>query len=310
MNEAQIYALDVEGYIVLPSVLSSEELRAPSAAVVDSLHRHPTLCHFVEHILSSGALNIPTTSGEFQLDQGPIELHCTDDGMPDFRSDALHQVDGFRLCYGVTAVFALADKFSAAGGITVVPSSHNSTLAPPDLREDDMGATLAVPLRAGDLLLAASTLMMSSHGNPQCLIKLELIPAAAFPSTGISPLDLEAHNQTMPAWLDELSDEQKAVVSARTVGLPTPVVMSDGSQTWVKDRPAFDTPRGNPTLQPPSIFQRAKTPLVNARDLWFFDTRGYLVLKVSCMGIRYKEQPFELPVTKKVRGTHHVCVRA
>jgi hypothetical protein len=63
--------------------------------------------------------------------------------------------------------------------------------------------------------------------------------------------------------------------------IPT-VVMSDGEKTWVEPRPAYDTPRGNPALQPPTIFtrtERSPAEVAAARDLWFFDTRGYLVIK-------------------------------
>jgi hypothetical protein len=46
----------------------------------------------------------------------------------------------------------------------------------------------------------------------------------------------------------------------------------------------YDTPRGNPALQPPSVFKRVAdaggdASHVDARDLWFFDTFGYLLLK-------------------------------
>ena len=60
------------------------------------------------------------------------------------------------------------------------------------------------------------------------------------------------------------------------------VVMSDGERTWVEPRPAYDTPRGNPALQPPTVFartERSPAEVAAARDLWFFDTRGYLVVK-------------------------------
>jgi hypothetical protein len=212
MDASQIYALDVEGYIVVPGALSPEE-----RAAATNLHLQPVLRRLVEDILASGALNICTTTSDFRLDQGPVELRSADDGRPDFSAAAAaqhHQVDGLRLCYGVAAVFALEENM-AEDCIVVVPSSHNSTLAPPDLTEDDMGATLPVPLQAGDLLLAASTLMLSTRGYPRGLIKLELCPATSFPSAGIPPLNLERQvwapfpsccfGRDLPMWLVFLS---------------------------------------------------------------------------------------------------------
>jgi hypothetical protein len=291
MDAAQIYAMDVEGYLVVRGACTAAELAAAGgggAAAALLLEGHPTISQYVNHVMGTGVLNIPARGGSgtaganaFQLDQGPTPLTGTADGLPDFSHCAAWQVDGARLCYGVTAVVALADCATPAAGVTVVPSSHNSTLAPPDLRADDMGVLMQVPLAAGDVLLAASTLMISTHGNPQGLLKVEFTPLGAFPSAGIPPF--EAQSTREPAWLEELSEEQKAVVSARTVGMqssssssnPNPIVMSDGERTWVEPRPAFDTPRGNPGLQPPSIFARTETSLVSARDLWFFGPSGH-----------------------------------
>ena len=67
-----------------------------------------------------------------QIDNGPTELAPTADGVADFSAPE-HRVDGARLCYGVTAILALSANASG-DCIVVVPSSHKSTLAAPDLR--------------------------------------------------------------------------------------------------------------------------------------------------------------------------------
>ena len=179
----------------------------------------------------------------------------------------------------------------ASDGVVVVPCTHNAALRCPDLRAwdtelrelhdcslDEMGITRAVPLQPGDLMLAAATLMQSVRGAPQGLVRFEYTPADAFPSSGPPQLSGELAGRR-PAWLDELSDAELAVVSARTVGmdpLAPKVAESDGQRVWAEPRPAADTPRGSPELQPPSMFTRqAGVDIAIERDLWQFDTFGY-----------------------------------
>jgi len=162
-------------------VLSAEELASADA---DALPQNATVTELVGHILESGCLNVPTDTTELQLDNGPTELVPTADGEADF-TDPRFGVDGARLNYGVTAVLALSPT-SPDEAIVVVPSSHNSTLQCPDLRQwdaelrelhssstDDLGVTVPVPLQPGDLLLAAATLMQSVRGSPRGLFKFE-----------------------------------------------------------------------------------------------------------------------------------------
>ena len=163
------------------SVLSAEELASADA---DALPQNVTVTELVGHILESGCLNVPTDSTELQLDNGPTELVPTADGEADF-TDLRFGVDGARLNYGVTAVLALSSN-PPDETIVVVPSSHNSTLQCPDLRQwdaelrelhgsstDDLGVTLPVALQPGDLLLASACLMQSVRGSPRGLFKFE-----------------------------------------------------------------------------------------------------------------------------------------
>lgn len=300
LSEEQLYALNVEGFVVIPQVVSEADLRGGSGGG-GALARHPLVQQLVSHVFESGVVNIPTGdasaapgadgqldfSGVFQLDAAPSELSPTADGVADFSAPE-HAIDGARLCYGVTAVVALADN-EPGHSIVVVPSTHHSTLAAPDLRAwdaelaelhhsstDDLGVTVPVPLGAGDLFLSAATLMQSVRGAPTGLFKFEYLAAGAFPSAGLpQPPPLPAGAEP-PAWMGELSEEEMAVVGPRTVGLsPTDpkLVLSDGTKTWVEDRPAaYDTPRGNPAVQPPSVFKRVveaggETSEVDARDL-------------------------------------------
>ena len=269
-----LYSLDVEGFVVIRNLLTAAELLSIAP---DELPHHPAVQQYVAHVFDSGACNIPGVwnvgndqssspdafAAAVQLDNGPSEVTPTADGVADFSAPA-HQVDGARLCLGVTAIVALSDN-APGDSIVVVPSTHKSTLAAPDLRAwdaelaslhssstDDLGVTVPVALNPGDLFLSAATLMQSVRGAPRGLYKFEFTPAGAFPSSGPpQPPPLPAGVPT-PAWLDELTDEEKAVVAPRTVGLSATdpkVVFSDGTKTWVEERPAYDTPRGNPALQ-------------------------------------------------------------
>ena len=268
---------------------------------------HPAIQQLVGSIIESGCLNIPSADSggaptgharpvaggapaKLRVDSGPAALSPTADGSPVF-SEAHHAIDGARLCYGVTAVVATAPN-DASDGVVVVPCTHNAALRCPDLRAwdaelrelhhcslDEMGITRAVPLQPGDLMLAAATLMQSIQGAPQGLVRFEITPADAFPSSGPPQLSGELAGRR-PAWLDELSDAELAVVGARTVGMAPKVAESDGQRVWAEPRPAADTPRGSPELLPPSVFTRqAGVDIAIERDLWQFDTFGYCIVK-------------------------------
>ncbi len=294
-----MYAFDVEGFVVIPAILSGPELRGGSGSP-HALARHPLVQQLVAHVFESGVANIPTDntgaapasvgagdldfSGVFQLDGEPAELTPTVDGAADF-SAAEYSVDGARLCYGVTAVVALADN-EPGHSIVVVPSTHKSTLAAPDLRAwdaelaelhhsstDELGVTVPVALSAGDLFISAATLMQSVRGAPAGLIKMEYIAAGSVPSAGLPQPPPLPDGMSSPAWVHELSEAELAVVGPRTVG-SSKLLLSDGRKTWVEDRPKkYDTPRGSPALQPPSVFERvvdpsSETSQVDARDLY------------------------------------------
>ena len=265
-------------------MLSAEELASADA---DALPQNATVTELVGHILESGCLNVPTDTTELQLDNGPTELVPTADGEADF-TDPRFGVDGARLNYGVTAVLALSPT-SPDETIVVVPSSHNSTLQCPDLRQwdaelrelhssstDDLGVTVPVPLQPGDLLLAAATLMQSVRGSPRGLFKFEckselpgargsqanpkvlpsVTPAGSFPSAGLPEAPPLPDGLAEPAWLSELTEAEKAVVGARTVGELSKVVMSDGpaphrSNAVILLRPA-DSVRGQESGRGPN----------------------------------------------------------
>eukprot|EP01052_Picozoa_sp_SAG31_P034405 SAG31_NODE_4016_length_3662_cov_3.395453_5_plen_139_part_00 len=127
---------------------------------------------------------------------------------------------------GVQVFVALADN-TVAGGIAVVPSSHKSVLAAPAQQKiEEMQAAVEVDLKSGDILMAASTLLLSSRGCPHMLFRMEFISAGSLPSAGIAP---PAQPEHAPAWMAELTPEQRAVVGARTVGLDSKVIFRDAA---------------------------------------------------------------------------------
>lgn len=299
LNQEQIYAFDVEGFVVIPALLSNAELCGGSGSA-DAVARHPLIQQLVAHVFESGVANIPTNStgttaeglldfsGVFQLDGEPSELAPTVDGVADFSAPE-YGIDGARLCYGVTVVVAMANN-EPGHSMVVVPSTHKSTLAAPNLRAwdaelrelhhsstDELGVTVPVPLDAGDVFISAATLMRSVRGAPAGLLKVEYIAAGMFPSTGPPrPPPLPA-GLSSPTWVNEMTEAELAVVGPRTIGISSTdpkIVLSDGQRVWVEGRPEeYNTPQGNPALQPPSVFERVvdpsgETAQVDARDLY------------------------------------------
>ena len=123
---------------------------------------------------------------------------------------------------------------------------------------------------AGDLLLLSSALLFSvlphAPQRMQQLLISELIAPMARSSPD-SPIvraaaALEAAVPE-PQWLGELTPEQRCVI-----GLDDPALRSDGSSVWLEQ------PTAEPLVGARGV--RGNDPM--AKELWFFDLTGYLVL--------------------------------
>ncbi|MBT4608912.1 MAG: hypothetical protein HOC05_02650, partial [Gemmatimonadetes bacterium] len=153
----------------------------------------------------------------------------------------------------------------ADAGPVLVTGSHNRLSEPPAdflSGNHDMGMTERPQLQAGDLLICAATLLYGVRGVPDQLVELEFISANARPREGYPLVD-------PPEWTEGLTAEQKAIVGIRTTGMGG-VVTSDGERTQITELEEDS----------PSIRFRLDANSQPAPDeLWFWDVRGYLVLR-------------------------------
>ncbi len=169
-----------------------------------------------------------------------------------------------RMSKGVRLFLALAPTLET-GGMAMVPGSHNRTcqaLAAFLSGEDDMGMTEQPDLEAGDVLICATTALYGVRGRPGRVIEMEVISSAATPNGGFPQVE-------GPEWAKELTPEQQAVVGERTTGRGGTVI-SDGQRTWVS----------TVEEQPASVaFNLDEHSQPDPDELWFWDVRGYLVLR-------------------------------
>ena len=169
-----------------------------------------------------------------------------------------------RECRGVRIFLALVPT-GKDGGVVLVPASHNRSSEPPAgflSGADDLGMTEEPVLEAGDLLICAANTLYGVRGRPGRVLEFEYITSRARPTAGYP--EIEA-----PEWATELTPEQQAVVGTRTTGRGGTVI-SDGERAWVatvEEQPASMVLNLDEHSQP------------DPDELWFWDVRGYLVLR-------------------------------
>ncbi len=169
-----------------------------------------------------------------------------------------------RECKGVRVFLALAPT-PQDGGIVLVPGSHNRATEPPAAflaGADDLGMTEEPVLEAGDALICAANTLYGVRGRPGRVIEIVYVNSRARPTAGYP--EIEA-----PEWVTELTPEQRAVVGTRATGRGGTVI-SDGERTWV----------ATVEERPPSLaFHLDENSQPDPDELWFWDVRGYLVLR-------------------------------
>jgi ectoine hydroxylase-related dioxygenase (phytanoyl-CoA dioxygenase family) len=281
MNTEQLYGFDVFGFIHLPRVLTPEEVRACNRAIdavgrddgmlewpsphsepFQKLLAHPVLNDCLEALCGPGSAIDRSPSMVAPGAEGNAGPRLTN--YPPDRNRRLRYVnhpDG-RICHGLRVIWALAPTDSEQGGLVLVPASHNRNYDPPAVfldGQDDMGMTVEQPLRAGDLLICAATTLHGVRGRPGRLIEADFISARAMPTGGFPEV-------AASEWYDELAPEQQAVVGPRSTGHSS-ALMTDGQRTWTADSQDVRTSGGRDFGG------------LDAKDLWFWDVRGYLVVK-------------------------------
>ena len=292
MSNEENYAFDVAGYLHISGVLSQDEVIALNDAldaIVDhdpllggtSPHRelfrdllvHPTLVWYLNQIIGHG----------FRLDQAPHQLgkHTTEvsnklvgGDEPRNPSLAYRQQNGLRRCQGVKAIWALDNISEGDGGLVVVQASHKSNVETPDdlaTGIDDMGLVTQPILKAGDLFLVAATTLQGVrtwNDKPKKLLSYCYAARAAIQSNPIGPF---SETESLPAWADEATLPQKAVLyrPGYKDSNPPPVLNADGEKTWVE--------KDNSVIHP-SIYIRDPESGIDEKEFYFWDLNGYLVV--------------------------------
>ena len=277
MNKDEDYGFDVAGYLHIPQLLSADEIEAcnraidavgredgmldwpePWCAPFRALQEHAVLHTYLESFCGTG----------FAQDSSPVLVSGGSGVISAADAERRRRLrymyhGGKRVCHGLRVIWALTSP-SQEGGILLVPGSHNRWIEPSDevlQKSVGLGMTELLRPEPGDLILCASTTMYGVQGDPGRLVESEFRSARAMPSGG--PGEVEP-----PSWTADLTPEQKAVVGMRTTGIGG-FVVSDGKKTRVareEELPGADS-------------GLAAHLDADPEELWFWDVRGYLVLR-------------------------------
>ena len=282
MSVDEDYGFDVYGFLHLRQVLTTDEVEAiieaidavgqqdgmlewpaPHGEPFRALQEHAGIQKYVETLCGPDAV----------MDQLPSLVADGDDataaklevGDPERNRRLRYANNGLsRSCHGLRIVLALAPT-PADGGVVLVPASHNRKTEPPADFVDGtvhLEMTEEPVLQAGDMLISAATSLHGVRGRPGRLLEMEYISARAAPAAGFPEID-------PPDWTAELTPEQRAVVGTRTSGRGDRV-LSDGERTWVEAV----------VEEPASVeFNLDSNSQPHPHELWFWDLRGYLVLR-------------------------------
>ena len=294
MDAEALYDFDIRGFTVARGLLASSPLLAATTALDPCLGRElvstPAVTARVESLCGAGCrldelgpvaapedpggavrleggagcgderswrLRYESLLGLAQRGPAVAHPHGSDPRYP--RPDQAAQLEAGRLalCHGLRVVIALSQVSQGSGAIVVCPCSHKSTLPAPDAVLSGEPAALAecaeeVSLQPGDVLFAAETLLAGVRGTPTAL-------QAGFISSWTAASDLARPAPLPPpAWLDELSAEQREMVGPRLTGA----------------RPTAPEPAARTALQREAAGWSAREHL----ERWIFDLRGYLVV--------------------------------
>jgi hypothetical protein len=284
MNADEDYGFDVSGFIHVRQALSAAEVAACNKAI-DAVGRdegmlewpaphgdpfqalgenHPVLGGYLESLCGS----------DYSIDQAPTIVADGATGMAatpllmgpqeDRRRLRYSNFRDTRSCRGVRVFLALAPT-GTDGGVVIATATHNRMTEPPAkflAGAEDMGMTEEPVLAAGDLLICAATTLYGVRGRPGRLIEIQYISNRTTPTSGFPEIE-------GPEWTAGLTPEQMAVVGNRTIGRGA-TLLSDGQRTWVA------TAEEKPSSV---IFNMDENSQPDPEELWFWDVRGYLVLR-------------------------------
>tara|TARA_B100000809_G_scaffold215078_1_gene220158 strand:- start:1896 stop:3533 length:1638 start_codon:yes stop_codon:yes gene_type:complete len=276
------YGFDVAGFIHVPQVLSAAEVAAcneaidvvgrdagmlewpaPHCSPFQALQQHPVLTSYLEALCGSGFVIDRPPALVADGPEGTV-VPLTNGPPEDRRRLRYANYSGARESRGVRIFLALAPT-GKDGGVVLVTASHNRSTEPPAdflTGADDLGMTEEPELQAGDVLICAATVLYGVRGRLGRVMEAQYVSARTRPTAGYPQVD-------SPEWATKLTPEQQAVVGTRTTGRGG-TVLSDGERTWVaqvEEQPASVVYNLDENSQP------------DPHELWFWDVRGYLVLR-------------------------------
>eukprot|EP01052_Picozoa_sp_SAG31_P030334 SAG31_NODE_3102_length_4673_cov_2.821382_4_plen_549_part_00 len=264
MNSDELFSFDVQGFFIVRGAVSAalaenspeNDPQELQAAVLAS----PALQQYVATLMLPGAQGGDAATGVL-LDR-PLEM------LPQVPAGGQHVLLGdgdslyggerrwvqrigsgtervpsvVRYAQGLRIVVALADCPAGAGGLHVVPASHNSSLprsTPCQVLLDDE-LCVQPSLAAGDCLLMAANLVSFlrpwTSSSPQQLMCCELITPQTRSVFGIPPVASGPGN-----WHDCLTPLEKVVSGVEGLDDDSPIVISDGTKAWLSPPPpTFD----------------------------------------------------------------------
>ena len=273
LTDQENYRFDVFGYMIIPNVLTDEEVDAYrkelstdqslSEEVNDSLvhlRDHPVLAGYLEDLIVEEHQLI---RGPWLLGKGENDSDLIGGNEPRSPSRSYFKQNDVRFCQGVLAIWALSDVKPEDGGLGFVPASHKSYVETPgDLVNgtDDMGLVRSPELKAGDLLLCAETVLHRLEPSDACLV------AFGFASDKARRIPPE---NDLEDWMTELTPIQQAVIAPLGDVDKTPVILSDGTTCDLLSES---------DVYHPSIYVRDKECPIDEKELYHWDLCGHLVL--------------------------------
>ena len=314
LTPLESYTFDVSGFLVCRSVFTPNELAAVAAAAtandgLAALADHETVIGYVEQLCGDAHLPGPPTAPV--LDIAPYRLPA--DGptsSPTSSSSAKLELSGYPAgtaysraytslpregsrvqqlrwsCLGVRVFFALGgDGGDTPSELVLLPGSHRSHFPPPTavLAGEDEELLLRVSLRAGDIVCAAaSTLYRARSLSGEMALAEWITGGRAHPGVGSQGGAIHSNHQAssmapaeaeLPRWVAELSSVERQLVGW---GDPKAGTITDGQKNWLSS----STLEAAAPPSPLSLLHPDPASLgVDSRELYFWDVRGYLVLR-------------------------------
>ena len=173
--------------------------------------------------------------------------------------------------------------------MVLLPCSHTvnvpvpgSVLSGKDKYLESIGMSLQPALRAGDLLLHASTLAHGlrpwrHEGGPQRLVTCEFVSVYTRPSDFSSDSLTEGGRVAELPWMGSLSPEERTVIGLEdTTNRPAPPLLSDGKHAWIDPALQQDDPPYHPGLYDNQL---SCPTTLDPLEFFYWELTGFLVVR-------------------------------